>query len=418
VLDEAYPRRDEAPAQETSDVEVLMSLLRGTDSRPAAMTVGSCATPLAAGDPLGAAALLTAGQREWTPKRLREVQAPRVGGALYPPIHAFVYYPLALLPPQRAYRAQQLAAIVLTLLAALAVRQLSRGRIWWPVAVTLIVLFPGYLGSLAIGQNAQLTLTILLWGWVLIARGRPGWGGAVWGLLAYKPVWALAFFLVPLVTRRWRTCLAMLGTGAALALATVPFVGWQGWLDWLTVGAEGVRLYHANRWVIEFSRDLLDLPRRWLADPRPLRQGFGLASAVGWGLLGGVVGLTVRLAVVWREQARAVTGPAAGFLLLGAWLSCFHFMYPDVLLAALPVCALLGEPRRYGWRCLAAVLIVVVFLSSACQNVLMVLGKWPGLPWETFSLLALWLCCGWLWLRQRQAGEVGSLPAKPRTQVA
>jgi arabinofuranan 3-O-arabinosyltransferase len=53
----------------------------------------------------------------------------------------------------------------------------------------------------------------------------------VWGLLAFKPVWALAFFLVPLVTRRWRTCLAMAGTGAALALTTVPFVGWQCWLE-------------------------------------------------------------------------------------------------------------------------------------------------------------------------------------------
>jgi hypothetical protein len=123
------------------------------------------------------AALLTAGHREWTPKRLRVAQAPRVGDAWYPPLHAFVSYPLALLPPQPAYRAQQLADVVLTLLAGLAVRQLSRGRTWWPVAVTGSVLFPGYLGSLALGQNAQPTLTVLLWGWVLIVRGRPGWLG-------------------------------------------------------------------------------------------------------------------------------------------------------------------------------------------------------------------------------------------------
>ena len=27
-------------------------------------------------------------------------------------------------------------------------------------------------------------------------------GGLVWGLLAFKPVWALAFFFVPLLTAR------------------------------------------------------------------------------------------------------------------------------------------------------------------------------------------------------------------------
>jgi arabinofuranan 3-O-arabinosyltransferase len=418
VLEEAFPRRDEAPAQETSDADALMYTLLGTDSPLSVATIGSCVTPLAASDALGTAALLTAGQRHWTPKALRVAQAPRVGGAMYPPIHAFLFYPLALLPPQRAYRAQQLASVVLTLLAGLAVRQLSQGRVWWPVAVTLIVLFPGYISSLILGQNALLTLTVLLWGWVLIAGGRPGWGGVVWGLLAIKPVWALAFFLVPLLTGRWRTCLAMLGTGAALALATVPFVGWQCWLDWLTVGKEGSRVYNINHNWIVLSRDLLGLPRRWLTDPRPgrsLRQGFGLASAVGWGSLGVVVGLTARLAVVRRNQARAVTGPAAAFLLLGAWLSCIHFMYYDVLLAALPVFALLAAPRHDRAR---RRLVVVVLLASVVLNVLLVLGQWFGPPWETFCLIALWLGCGWLWLRQQEQAEAEGLPAKPRTQVA
>jgi hypothetical protein len=191
--------------------------------------------------------------------------------------------------------------------------------------------------------------------------------------------------------------------------------------------------------IIDFSRDLLGLPRRWLADPRPrgpLGQGFGLASALGWGLLGLVVGLTARLAVVRKEQARAVTGPAAGFLLLGAWLSCFHFMYYDVLLAALPVFALLAEPGRYlKRRRLAVTFVVMVFLCSAYLNVLLFqipldataggravllsvarlgallgLDRWSYPPWDTFCLMALWLCCGWLWLRQRNEGEARSLP--------
>src|SRR5207253_2803043 len=80
--------------------------------------------------------------------------------------------------------------------------------------------------------------------WGLAVRGRNVAGGMVWGLLAFKPVWAAAFFLVPLLTRRWRFALAMLGTGAALGLATLPFVGLQTWFDWLAVGREATGLYN------------------------------------------------------------------------------------------------------------------------------------------------------------------------------
>src|SRR5262249_54452127 len=154
-----------------------------------------------------------------------------VGGPLYPPINAFFFAPLALMPPRVAYRVNQGFGALLPFLAGLAIAGISRGRIWCPVAAAAVILLPGYVGSLNLGQNAALTLTILCWGWALAARGRPGWGGVVWGLLAFKPVWALAFILVPLLTGRWKMCLTMALSGAALAAATLPFVGVQSWLD-------------------------------------------------------------------------------------------------------------------------------------------------------------------------------------------
>src|SRR5207253_4623986 len=71
------------------------------------------------------------------------------------------------------------------------------------------------------------------------------------------------------------------------------------------------------------------------------------AAVAGWGLLAGVIGVTAGLAILRRRQVREATGPSAAFLLLGAWLCCFHFMYYDVLLAALPVLLLFAEPARY-----------------------------------------------------------------------
>src|SRR5262249_33549648 len=143
---------------------------------------------------------------------------------------------------------------------------LSRRGIWWPVAALVIILFPGFMGSLNLGQNATLTLTVLVWGWALIARGRPGWGGGVWGLLAFKPVWAMVFFLVLVLSRRWRTGLAMLATGAAWVLVTLPFVGLHSWFDWLYVGKEAALLYNTDHNWVFLSRDLLSIPRRGLLD--------------------------------------------------------------------------------------------------------------------------------------------------------
>src|SRR5262249_23709830 len=139
-------------------------------------TFGSCLLPLAADDGLGAALLAAVAERHrWQPDALAKAAAPRVSGPLYPPINAFVYYPLGLLPPQQGYRIMQVALLGFALLAGWGVRRLTRGRIWLSVATAVIIAYPGYSGAQALGQNSPVTLAILIWGWVLLAEGRPGW---------------------------------------------------------------------------------------------------------------------------------------------------------------------------------------------------------------------------------------------------
>ena len=61
------------------------------------------------------------------------------------------------------------------------------------------------------------------------------------------------------------------------------------------------------------------------------------------------------------KLARATDGPAAAFVLLGAWMMCYHFMYYDVLLAALPVALLFMQPRRW----LEPIFVAVLPLAAA-----------------------------------------------------
>jgi hypothetical protein len=373
VLTAMYPVEDQDPKATRSDAENMMYWMMGTDEPGAPEAFGSFLAPLAARDAPGAVAYLAAGAQEWTPERLDHARARRVGGPLYPPVNALLDAPLALLPVHTAYRVQQVNNLILAFLAGLGISLLSRRRIWWPIASFVVMIYPGFMGSLNLGQNATLTLTILVWGWVLIARAPPGWGGLVWGLFAFKPVWAMVFFLVLVLTRRWRDCLVMLAAGAALGLLTLPFVGIHGWLDWLHVGREAAQLYDTDRNWVFLSRDVLSIPRRGLlvfengagqelprhADPNGPScwwyvlcggteiPGWLVPNLAGWGLLVALLETTVRLAVLRPGQARAVTGPPAAFLLLGAWLCCYHFMYYDVLLTALPVLLLFTGPRSY-----------------------------------------------------------------------
>jgi arabinofuranan 3-O-arabinosyltransferase len=356
----AFPRSAESPKATSHDAEALVyEAFMGHDTRAAVETAGSFAAPLAAADAVQAAASAAAGAGHWDADGLAPLTTKRLGGSIYPPTHAFLIAPLALGDhPQWAYRVMQVLVLIQTFAAGLAVSVLTRGRVWWPLATALILVFPGTRGALNLGQNAVLTLTIAAWGWVLMSRGRDGLGGMVWGLLVYKPVWLLAFFLVPVVTRRWVACASMIVTAGALAAATLPVVGVECWRDWRKVGVEAAALYDVDTNWVHLSRDLLGIPRRYILDfdePREERDRFGAAVA-GWTFWTIVVGLTaVRGLLAGRDRRREATGPLAGFLLLGAALSCYHFMYYDLLLASLGVFAMLDPPRQFLRPALVAV---------------------------------------------------------------
>jgi arabinofuranan 3-O-arabinosyltransferase len=359
VLEESYSRENESPVQETSDADRLLDWFVWTD----------------------------------------ESADDAVSGPLYPPIQAFWFWPLALLTPQAAYRVVQVMVVLGAFGVGLGLTTLSNGRVWWPIATTGVILFPGFAGSLGLGQNSVFSLLILVWGWALMSQGRPGWGGIVWGLLIFKPVWLAAFFLVPLWSGRWRVGAAMLVSSALQAALTLPVVGIHGWTDWLKVGREAARVsLYDPVWIFR-GRDLVALPRRWLDLDAPAAdlQNKMIANLVGWGLWVVVIEITTRIAVYRKCDSFLGYGPA--FLFLGAWLSCVHFMYYDVLLAALPVLLLYQSARRPPLIC--HLLVAILFLAPA-----ILAAGWGEPATETYCLLGLWIISGWIWMR----GEAGKNP--------
>ncbi|HVS38388.1 MAG TPA: glycosyltransferase family 87 protein, partial [Gemmataceae bacterium] len=365
---------------------------------------------------------------------------PEISGPLYPPIEAFYTYPLGLLKPFPAYRIAQAINLLLTFAVGFLVWMLTRGRIWAAVGVAAAVAWPGYYGALALAQNPLLTLTLLMLGWLLVSRNHPWLGGFVWGFLAFKPVWAAAFLLAPLLSGRWRVCVAMLLTAAGLVLLTLPFVGWRPWFDWLEIGRIASADYAMSENWIFLSRDLQGLPRRWLSfsDGNATNAGDPLINIIGWGLWLMVLAATIGVALWRRRQPAGTDGPAIAFLMLGAFWSCYHFMYYDVLTAMLPICLLCAEPGRFfrsasaarpghgswPWNiAVVATIALFLILPHVADSLELMTGKAHNLihtpPIDALCLLALWALCGWRWLRQRNAvGANGAVSSKPTSIVA
>jgi hypothetical protein len=369
--------------------------------------IGGHLVPLSASDPIAATAIVLAGQDSW------RSPDPQIGGPLYPPINAYLCAPLALLPPRPAYRTLQAFNVALTFAIGVLVQRISGGRVWWEIAAISLMGFPGYSGALNLGQNSLFSLFLLTLGWRQLQVGRQGRAGVVWGLLAFKPVWAAAFFIVPLLTRRWRMAATMALTGTLLAVATLPVVGWHIWFDWLAVGRKANAIYDTSQTWINLSRDLCGIPRRYLLtftddysaadDP-----GAKLATALGLGLWWTPLAVTVAAAIRRGPRAARVTsGPQAAFVLLGAWMACYHFMYYDVLLAYLPCCLLYTEPRRVffritrgmppGTKCGLArsVIATALLICLAIIPYVSILRdpSYRSPPWDTIILALLWLWC-------------------------
>jgi hypothetical protein len=358
VLEKAYPAGDGDPKAENSDADALMIWLAGSDDEQAPKIIASFLTPLAARDGTDAVVLLAATQTTWTEERLQHATTPRIGGALYPPIHALCYAPLGSLPPRIAYRLVQGLIVVVVFLSGWVIERMTEGRIWWPMALVFIYLFPGFTGCIALGQNGMFTFALVLLGWWQLMRGREGLAGFFWGLLAFKPVWAAAFVWVPLVTGRWRMAGSMIVTGLAQIVLTLPVVGWQSWLDWLHIGRVSSYEYLRQENWIFLSRDLLGIPRRWLlhfedglatrlvwqSEATPGAEEHPLLALLGWGLWSVVLAFTLGLLWRCRRQRQALTGPLPAFVLIGAIFTCYHFMYYDFLVAGLPVLLLFTDP--------------------------------------------------------------------------
>src|SRR5262249_14238892 len=141
---------------------------------------------------------------------------------------------------------------------------------------------------------------------------------------------------------------------------------------------------------------------------------------LGTALWVGVPALSALILWVRRRQLRVTAGPVGALLLLGAYSSCYHFMYYDFLLSIPAFAALLtlprvllepvwllplaaeGRPNRWwrvscldwlywGWNLLPVLTLVPIVIVPKYEAFYD--GTWRFPPVDAYCVLGVWLWC-------------------------
>jgi hypothetical protein len=272
---------------------------------------------------------------------------------LYPPIFLFVAAPLALLPYPLALAAWQGGSLALYLAVIAAIlrqpRQDSRvvAQLWLPVAAA----FPAVLINLGHGQNGFLTAGLL--GAALVALPQqPLLSGILFGLLAYKPQFALLIPFALLAAGQWRTIISAATTVTVLVAAAYVLLGPDCW--WLFAAST------------ETSRKLLleqgDVGFEKLQSAFAAIRMWGGGTSLAYLVQGAVtIATVVSTAWVWRSSAER--NLKAALLMVATLLASPHVLDYDLMVLAPAMAFIVASSRVGGFRDYEISLLTVAWLA-------------------------------------------------------
>jgi len=297
---------------------------------------------------------------------------------LYPPFLFFIATPLALLPYPAAlvlWQASTMAFYLCVIGAILRpIRQMrpDLGHLWMLPALA----FPAVFINLGHGQNGLLTAALL--GSALLALARqPLLSGTLFGLLAYKPQFALVVPVALLVSGQWR----------AIAAATVTILIMLA----LSVAAFGPEVWYAFAASTDLSRKLL--LQNGDVGFEKLQSMFAVVRMWGGGiplayLAQGAISIAAICGVAWTWRSSCDFNARAAMLTIATLLASPHTLDYDLMILgpaiAFMACAgFAGGVRGYEIS-LLAVAWIVPLLSRIVAGV-------TGIPLGLLVLLTLYV---------------------------
>jgi len=257
----------------------------------------------------------------------------------YPPFFLLIAEALALLPYIPALLVWQGLTLLLYLLALRALLhstspELARDPLWLLAALA----FPAVFVNLMHGQNGFLTVAILAGGLALL-QPRPFLSGLVFGLLLYKPQFAVALPFALAAGGKWKTLLGAALTAVILVLTATFIFGAGIW----TAFFDSAQL--SRTIVLEQGNTGFEKMQSVFAMARLLGSPVAFAY-----MLQGTTLLAVltALVIVWRKPALHPLKGAA--LCLATTLSTPYCLDYDLMLLAPAIVLMTAEGRAKGFK--------------------------------------------------------------------
>jgi hypothetical protein len=253
----------------------------------------------------------------------------------------------------------------------------------------LSLLFMPLIENFTTCQKGSMLLLILAATYALLVRQKPYWAGLVFGLIAFKPQFALPIAIAMLCKRQWRFVLGGLTSGSVLVTLC------------LLMGVDVCRQY------VEFSAH---------AGEYLQNSGYDLTKSHTWSgffalLLGGPSPATTTLTLVASGGTIGLTGLALHGP-LDARHPRFAWQYSAVILATV-----LLSPHLYTYDLTVLLLPLAMMATradaSAVQkwlglSIFCLVGLSPQIALLTNIQLSVPLLLAFLWAQQKAAGEVAS----------
>jgi alpha-1,2-mannosyltransferase len=243
---------------------------------------------------------------------------------VYPPHAALLFAPVSLLPYRHAMLLWNLTTIVLF---ALIVR--SAGR---PVSdhfpdplfvVAAAAAFPPFWNLILHGQATIVVLAAFWAGWRALEQQRRFLAGMAFGLLLFKPQFAIPLAVIVLASRDWRMAI---GASVSIAIQTAIVVQWLGW--------SAIKAFAALLPVMLQHADLLEPKSMQSHSLRTLtRLAPPWAAVPLWGVLSVLV--LAGAVLVWKSNAPLRA--RLGMVILAAVLVNPHLIVYDATVLVLPL---------------------------------------------------------------------------------
>lgn len=336
-------------------------------------------------------------QNLYDPRTQSQVQSEAIGTSVglswfvSPPIVAFLYAPLALIP----YNVSGLVWLVLSSallvwcilsLATLAPNLMNHNR---KLVILAVLAAPPTFELLGSGQDSAVVLLLWLIGIRLFQTSHPLWAGAVLGLGFAKPQLVLVIPLVLLATRNYKALAAFSAVIAAVSGVSLGLVGLEGlgqWTGTLSSPLYMTEVQQGQAWKMVGLPSFIQalLPPAWGAGIAPLLTAASLP-----------IGAAVLLLSILRLRNTGMDSQSVWIATLATTVTFSpHLATYDAVLF-IPVVIFLLERRPTRFLRVATVLAFALMWMVAPLHVAALSQPWPlsilDAPWSALPLAAIWL---------------------------